>query len=120
MQSREWSLLCWFKDDRVSTSESWTPLPGYHHQRVVPRDNLTTHTDRFMTSHTDHISISGDSFSLDLVSPASIVFHTLDSIIYITKGVLVRFTIVKSFQTGDIFSVPLHELTILGDDFASL
>ena len=69
-QSRQGSGLGGLEDDSVSGSEGGSYLPGQHHQREVPRNDLAGDAERLRAATTLHIS---GQRVLQLVGPAGVI-----------------------------------------------
>ena len=78
VESSQGSLLGGLENGDAPSSETGSPLPGLHEKREVPWNYLSTDSYGFLSSITEVVSFDGDGFSLNFVTPSSIVSVALD------------------------------------------
>lgn len=86
-----------------------TPFPGQHQQRIVPRYDLTNHTDWLFACHRNEAA-SGNGVAKELVRPAGIVLQRHDRDGYIEECLSERFAIVLRLDAGQQLLVAFHQL----------
>lgn len=70
LQGRQRSLLGSLEDDGVTSGNSRSDLPSHHEEGEVPRDDLTTDTNGFVSSVGQLGSINFNDLTMVLVGPA--------------------------------------------------
>ena len=71
-------LLGRLENKRVAARETRTELPCQHHNRVVPRYDLTANTNRLVTCVGEVRTVDGNRLAVYFVRPAGVVLEALD------------------------------------------
>ena len=88
--------------DRVAGGERWGDLPGQHHQREVPRDDLGRDTER--------ARVRAEPGVVELVSPAGVVEEPgCDQRNVDVAALLDRFAVVEALRDGELPRAFLHQ-----------
>ena len=108
-------------DDGIASAQGRGHLPSLHQQREIPRNNLSTHTNRLMSGHAQIATIHRNGFALDLVCPTSIITIDIDSAeyIYIVRD-FIGFPIVEGLQASQVVPITLNEVGQLVDEASTL
>lgn len=111
MKSRERRLLRGLQDYRITHSQSGSQFPRLHQEGEVPRNDLSTDADGFMSRIGEEVPGNRDNFSVVLVSPSSIIAESVDGGSHIDRvGHTIRLAVVQSLEGGQEDTVAFHQV----------
>lgn len=120
-QRSERSLLCRFDHDCAACCQSWSYLPSHHQERIVPRDDLSDHSNRLFDRHADVGMEELESAALDFIGQTSEVTEHVSC----EWDVFIQahgngFPIIERFIVGEPLDILLNKVSNFEQNFASL
>ena len=122
-QRRERRLLGGLEHDRAACGERRRKLPGRHHEREVPRDDLADHADRLAQRIGVPVAGAGNRNGLALQArrPSSHVAEHVDRAADVVAARIGhRLAIVERLEFGELVSVLLEQVAEVPDELRAV